>query len=137
MTSEPLIYPMAAMVVLTFAVLVRLFLLRAKLAKAGAIDLSYFQTYQTGDEPVESAKLARHFSNIFEAPTLFYVACLAAMHLEIHENLLVFLAWVYVALRVCHAYVHTGHNRLRPRIGAYFGSWIVLLCMWGRIVVGA
>lgn len=133
LTSEPLVYPMLAMVLLTFAVLLRLFLLRSRLAARGEIDLSYFQTYQSGEEPVESAKLARHFSNIFEAPTLFYVACLVGMHLEIKGNILLALAWVYVAFRLAHAYIHTGKNSLRPRIASYFGGWIVLLCMWTRI----
>ena len=128
---------MVAMVVLTFAVLVRLFVKRVSLAKAGEVDLAYFQTYQNGDEPSESAKLARHFSNIFEAPTLFYVACLAGMYLNLQETFLPILAWTYVGFRAVHAIIHTGHNRLRPRIGAYFGGWIVLLCMWGQLVVGA
>lgn len=66
LTSEPLVYPMLAMVLLTFAVLLRLFLLRSRLAKEGTIDPRYFQTYQTGEEPADSAKWARHFSNIFE-----------------------------------------------------------------------
>ena len=46
------------------------------------------------------------------------------------------LAWMYVAARVMHAYIHLGGNRLRWRIRFYFLSWIVLLTMWICLVVG-
>ena len=137
MIAEPLFYPMFAMVLLTFAVLLRVFRTRARLAKSGTIKLTYFQTYQDGSEPAESAQLARHFSNIFEAPTLFYVACVIGMHLDIRGAVLPTLAWIYFAFRLIHAYVHIGSNELRPRIFAYFGGWMTLLAMWFFLAVGS
>lgn len=47
------------------------------------------------------------------------------------------LAWLYVALRGAHTYIHTGSNELRHRIAAYFSSWAVLLLMWICIAIGA
>jgi hypothetical protein len=127
---------MFAMVLLTFFVLVRLFRTRSRFVSEGRADPTYFKTYQSGSEPEESAKLSRHFSNLFESPVLFYVACLAAMQTGQSGRFLLVLAWIYVLLRVAHAYIHTGRNKLQPRIAAYFGSWIVLLAIWIRIVVG-
>ena len=40
------------------------------------------------------------------------------------------LAWAYVLLRLIHTSIHTGANKLYPRIAAYFSSWLVLLVMW-------
>ena len=77
MEDYRLIYPMFAMVVLTFSVVIRLFRARSKFVAEGTVDVSYFKTYQDGNEPEASAKLARHFSNLYEAPVLFYVCCLA------------------------------------------------------------
>jgi len=46
------------------------------------------------------------------------------------------LAWLYVGLRIAHAWVHTGSNRLGPRVRIYGASWLVLLAMWTILVLG-
>jgi hypothetical protein len=104
--------------------------------REGEVSAYYFKTYQSGSEPEASAKLARHFVNLFEAPTLFYVACLAAMVSGQSTTLVNLLAWLYVALRSVHTYIHTGRNQLNHRFAAYFSSWAILLVMWICIVVG-
>jgi len=88
-------------------------------------------------EPDEAAKATRHFSNLFEAPVLFYVACVTAIATRQVTLLTVVLAWAYVALRVAHAYIHLGANRLRQRIPVYFASWAILLALWIMIALGA
>jgi hypothetical protein len=134
MNPQLLIYPMFAMVVLTAIVLISLFRARVRAVSTGAVSATYFRTYQDGSEPVETAKISRHFTNLFEAPVLFYVCSLAAMVVNEASLLLVALAWLYVLARAVHAYIHTGSNRLRQRIGAYFASWIVLFAMWVVLV---
>lgn len=123
------------MVILTFVVLGALFRARFKSVNEGQISASYFKTYRGEVEPDSSLKLSQHFVNIFEAPTLFYVACLAAMITG--ETAIAFhvLAWAYVILRVVQAYVHTGSNKLKQRIAAYFSSWTVLLLMWAYLAI--
>jgi hypothetical protein len=87
MDANQLIFPMFAMVLLTFSTLARLFLARNKSVAEGEVNPQYFRVYQGGAEPEASAKLARHFANLFEAPVLFYAACvLLAM-------------WVVLAMR--------------------------------------
>lgn len=136
MASSLLVYPMFAMVLLTFAVLLILFRTRVSYVRDGTIHPGYFAAYQSGSEPERSAKMSRHFSNLFEAPTLFYVACLCAMVTDQSSGGIIALAWLYVLFRVVHAYIHIGPNTLQPRIAAYFGSWIVLIALWARIVMG-
>jgi hypothetical protein len=135
MENDTLIYPMFAMVLLTFTVLIALFRSRVQSVVKGQVKASYFKVYQ-GDEPDSSLKLSRHFTNIFEAPTLFYVACLAAMLVKQNSVGFLILAWLYVALRIAHAFIHTGNNKLRPRIAVYFSSWVVLMVMWLYLLVG-
>ena len=130
-----LVYPMFAMVVLTFGVLVALFRSRAGFVRDGTLSAAYFKTYQKGVEPEASAKLARHFTNLFEAPVLFYAACLAAMVVGQTSLFVNVLAWLYVALRCAHAFIHTGANTLNHRIAAYFSSWAVLILMWASIAM--
>jgi len=131
-----LVYPMAAMVLLTFVVLIKMFRARVGAVKAGEADTGYYKTYQEGKEPREVAQLSRHVVNMFESPTLFYAACIAGMVTGQNATILVALAWVYVAMRAIHAYIHTGSNSLPPRIKIYISSWLVLLGMWGTLVAG-
>lgn len=135
MPGSSLVYPMAAMVLLTVVVLVRLFRSRVAAVRGGQMDAAYFRLYQGSDEPESTRKLSRHFTNLFEAPTLFYVACLAGMAAGVAGPVLPALAWGYVAARVAHAAVHLGGNRLRKRILAYFVSWLFLVAMWVTLVV--
>jgi hypothetical protein len=137
MNALNLIYPMFAMVLLTGTVLVILFRSRVRAVREQKVTTKYFRIYQGETEPEETAKPARHFANLFEAPTLFYAACLAAMVTAQTGAAIVALAWAYVAARLVHAYIHLGSNRLRLRIRAYFASWLVLLALWIMLVVGA
>jgi hypothetical protein len=131
-----MIYPMFAMVLLTAFVLAVLFRSRVGAVREGLLSAVYFRIYQGETEPESSAKPARHFVNLFEAPVLFYVVCLAAMITHFTGIAMQALAWIYVAARVVHAYVHLGGNRLRYRMRAYFFGWGVLLAMWIYLLVG-
>jgi hypothetical protein len=131
-----MIYPMFAMVLLTAFVLATLFRSRVGAVREGLLSAAYFRIYQGETEPESSAKPARHFVNLFEAPVLFYVVCLAAMITHFSGIAMQVLAWIYVAARVVHAYVHLGGNRLRYRMRAYFFGWGVLLAMWIYLLAG-
>ena len=130
MNPLALVYPMFCMVALTAVVLAALFRSRKRAVRSGLISVAYFRTYRGEAEPEDTVKLSRHFANIFEAPTLFYAACLGAMIMQQTAIVFHLLAWAYVGLRVAHAYIHTGSNRLRHRIPVYFSSWLVLVAMW-------
>jgi len=136
MSVFSLVYPMLAMVLLTFAVLVVLFRSRVRMVREGLAPVSYFRTFQGSVEtPEYSAKPNRHFANLFEAPTLFYAGCLAAMVTGVTGAWVVALAWAYVAMRYAHAFIHLGGNRVRYRMRAYFVSWLLLLAMWIYVAV--
>jgi len=135
MSISSLVYPMAAMVLLTVVVLVRLFRSRVAAVRDGQIEAAYFRLHQGSEEPEGTRKLSRHFTNLFEAPTLFYVVCLAGMIVGLVGPVFTILAWVYVAARAAHAFVHLGGNRLRKRILAYFVSWLALVAMWVTLVI--
>lgn len=131
-----LVYPMAAMVLLTFISLLRLLRARIRAVKTGEADAGFYKTYQEGKEPRAVAQLSRQVANLFESPTLFYAACVTGMLTGQNAMILVALAWVYVVTRLIHAYIHTGSNRLLPRMGSYIFSCLVLLGMWTTLVVG-
>ena len=133
--SNAIVYPMFAMVLLTASVLVIMFRSRVRAVRENALASSYFRVYQGGTEPDYAVKPSRHFVNLFEAPTLFYAACLAALATGTTGPAILSLAWAYFAIRVVHALVHIGRNRLRHRIRVYGASWAVLLALWICVVV--
>jgi hypothetical protein len=136
MSELSLVYPMLALVLLTVGVLIVLFRSRVRMVREGLAPVSYFRVFQGSPEPEFAAKPARHFTNLFEAPTLFYVACLTAMVTGITGTAVVALAWAYVAMRYVHAFIHLGANRVRHRMRAYFAGWLLLVAMWIYVTVG-
>jgi hypothetical protein len=136
MNDLSLVYPMTAMVMLTFTVLAVLFRSRVQAVARGEVSPSYFKTYQGEAEPAYSMQLSRQFKNIFETPTLFYAACLTAIVTGQSGLTLQLLAWTFVLLRVVHFFIHVGKNKLRPRITVFFASCVVLAVMWTTLAIG-
>lgn len=138
MTQFELIYPMAAMVLLTIIVLYRMVRGRFAAVRNGDVDARFYKTYQgENTEPRKAAQHTRHFANLFENPVLFYVACVVAMVSGLGGMPMLVLAWLFVAMRIVHAIVHLTGNRIPQRMAAYAASWVVLAAMWAWLVYGA
>ena len=134
-TNSSLIYPMFAMFLLTLIVLLRMFTLRVAALKSGQVRMSYFRVMPGEIQaPEKMLQASRHFSNIFEAPVLFYVVCILGI-LFSEGTIFSVLAWVYVFSRVFHAYIHMGKNNVMHRMRAYFLGWMALTAMWILLVV--
>ena len=130
-----IVYPMAALVLLTFLVLAVLFMRRLRSVKSDDVKISFYKIYQgENTEPRATAQASRHYVNLFEVPVLFYAACLTALATNSAGTTMVLLAWLFVAARVAHAIVHLGGNRIPPRIAAYAAGWLILLAMWAMLV---
>jgi hypothetical protein len=136
MSQFALVFPMLALVVLTFGVSVKLFRARLRSVREGHTPVSYFRVFQGSPEPEFLAKPTRHYVNLFETPVLFYAGCLAAMVAGVTGPVPVALAWGYVAARLVHAWVHLGGNRVRHRLRAFLVGWLCLLGLWISVGVG-
>jgi hypothetical protein len=80
--------------------------------------------------PQRTAQVSNAYSNQTELPTLFYTLTILAYFTHHAGTVFVVLAWVFVALRLAHAYVHVTSNIPRIR-GMLFGfGAIVLAVMW-------
>lgn len=129
-----ILYPLFAMVLLTAVALFRLGYLRYRAVAGRQVDPAYYKTYQGNAEPDSIAATSRHVVNLFETPVLFYVAVLLAYQVGSTGAGLVALAWVYVALRAAHSWIHLTSNVVAWRFKVFIMSWLTLLCMW--IVLG-
>ncbi len=131
-----IIYPMVALFLLTAIVLILMFRVRVAAVKSGQVKVGAFKVYDTA-MPEKVLQVSRHFSNLFEAPVLFYVVCILGLILNIQGIVFIVLAWLYVAARAAHAYVHIGSNKLKYRMPIYGFGWICLGVMWVMILIRA
>ena len=134
MFYRPLLIPLLALVFLTFLVWVFMYVTRLAEIKRKSIDPQSLDTRVHGQALLtDSPAQADNLKNLFELPVLFYVAVLLALVLMIQDQLLVQLAWGYVALRYVHSLVHCTYNRVMHRFIAYAASSLVLMFMWARL----
>ena len=130
--SDPsaILYPVFAMFALVLGVLARMQVVRFGAVGRGEMDGRYYRTYQGGEEPVAMRLVTRHFINLFEMPTLFYVVVVVAYVSHQVDIWMVGSAWTYVAARYAHSFVHLTSNDVMTRFRLYLGSCAVLAVMW-------
>ncbi len=130
MSRSALFFPMFAQFALTFWVAIYMYRTRVKAVKQGQMETRYFRTYNEGTPTDEVVKTGRHFTNLFEVPVLFFVACLFAIQINIDSALFLAMAWIFVAARYAQAYVHLGKNRIGPRIKTFGLGLFTMAAMW-------
>jgi hypothetical protein len=80
--------------------------------------------------PPRVLQVANAAHNQLETPVLFYVLTILAIITRHADLLFVVLAWIFVLIRLAHAYVHVTSNRISVR-GPTFGlALLVLIVMW-------
>ena len=129
MSDYSLVYPMLALVLLTFGVAVVLFRARVRSVREGRRPVSSFRVLS----PVPRNRNFCQAHPAFHQPVrgaALYAACPAAMAVGATGTPALALAWGYVVARLAHAWVHLGANRVRHRFRIYFISWIFLLALW-------
>jgi len=134
MSFNPILLPLLTMVFLTFAVWVYLYALRIPEIKRLGIDPDDLQDRAESHQLLKvSAAASNNLKNLFEVPILFYLAVMITMLLMIQDDLLVWLAWGFVILRVAHSAIHCSYNRVMHRFTVYLISCLFLMFMWIRL----
>jgi len=130
-----LVYPMFALFALTLGVGARLGYLRFTYVSRGLADPEYYKAYQ-GKEPEPVRVAARHLTNLFETPVLFYAGCLLGLVTGQGGTLPAALAWAYVAARCVHTAIHLGPNVVLRRFQVFVVSLLILAALWVTLFVG-
>ncbi len=125
-----ILYPVFAMMALTIFCMVRLGMLRRAAVIKGEVDPRFFSLFRGYEEPEKLAAYTRHISNLFETPVLFYVIIVLAFLTGQSGDLLLGLAWAFVALRFIHSYVHLTSNIVLTRFRIFVFSMFVLSALW-------
>jgi hypothetical protein len=128
-----MLYPLFAMVLVTFLVAIHLFRLRVKAVKAGEIRLSQFRL-NNSEVPDSIAQATRNYTNLFEVPVLFYTAGAIAIALGIQVPAMIITAWIFVLARITHSWIHLTSNNVIYRMRAYMLGNICVLVIWGILV---
>jgi hypothetical protein len=135
MAPARILYPMAALAGLTFAVLLLIPYARFRAGARGQVTARDFRYGESASVPGEVSLPNRNLMNLLELPVLFYVGCLAFYVTGTVDTSAVVLAWAYVALRVVHSAIHLTYNRVFHRLSAFAASNVVLVALWIRWVL--
>ena len=135
MEPAGILYPMAALAGLTFAVLLLIPYARFRAARRGRVTAADFRYGESANVPGDVSLPNRNLMNLLELPVLFYVGCLAFYVTDTVDAAAAFLAWAYVALRAVHSAIHLTYNNVFHRLSAFAASNVALLALWIRWVL--
>lgn len=125
-----LLFPLMAMVLLTFVVCFALGAARLIAIRKRMVNPKFFKVMDGYEEPAWLRQISRNYSNLFELPVLFYALVITALTLNIQNPNLTLFAWVFVVLRVVHTGIHVSYNNPLHRLMIFGLSSVVLLVMW-------
>ena len=77
-----------------------------------------------------SATAVRNLINQFELPFLFYIVCVILYMVNGVNDAIVALAWLFVASRFVHSWVHVSSNDLRKRRPLFLVGFVVNAILW-------
>jgi hypothetical protein len=85
--------------------------------------------------PPRATQIANAAHNQIETPVLFYVLTILEILTRQADVLFLVLAWIFVALRLVHAYIHVTSNNVRVRGPIFIAATLMLAIMWGVFAV--
>jgi hypothetical protein len=129
MTVQAVLLPLFVQVALTFALGFWFAALRVSAVRSGLVRPGEIALRET-NWPPRTLQVGYAYQNQLELPLLFYVLTILAFITRKADLLFVLLAWVFVVLRVGHAYIHVTSNDLRQRALLFLSGALVLALMW-------
>ena len=129
MMVQAILIPLFVQVALTFAIGFWMAAGRVRAIRSGEVrhrDIALREP----NWPPRLMQLQNAYLNQMEMPLLFYVLVVLLLFTKNADLVFVLLAWVYVALRLLHAYVFVTTNHVPHRGPLFIASVIVLFVMW-------
>ncbi|HKZ74758.1 MAG TPA: MAPEG family protein [Steroidobacteraceae bacterium] len=134
-TQLSIFWPMCAQVLLTAIVWAWMYVDRIGEMRSKRIAPQSLPTAREAAQILERTAAADNFRNLFEVPVLFYVLCLALAVAGLVTPFQLGLAWLFVALRALHTFIHITYNRVSHRFTAHLVSTLCVLFMWGVFAI--
>jgi hypothetical protein len=133
MAAKAILYPMLAIVALTFVVAVTMFRRRVTEMRARRVHPQMLASSAQIASALDDARAADNFRNLLEAPVLFYAAALTIYAAQLTSVPYVALAWAFVATRIAHSAIHCTYNRVMHRFFAFASGLLVLSAIFALI----
>jgi hypothetical protein len=121
--------PLFVEVVLTFGLMLWMGATRVSLIRSGQVKPEDIALRQP-NWPKQALQVQNAAANQFELPVLFYVLTILSIITRDADHVFVILAWVFVLLRLVHAFIHVTSNTVRLRGLAFMSGAAVLMVMW-------
>jgi hypothetical protein len=80
--------------------------------------------------PDKTAQIGNAFNNQFQLPLLFFVLVIFTLMTGKQDYIFVACEWLFVLLRIGHAFIHVTSNNVIHRFQLYLAGAIVLMLMW-------
>lgn len=129
MTIQMVLLPVFVQVALTFALLFWMASARTSSVKRGETKVRDIALGQSA-WPAKATQISNCYDSQFQLPLLFYVVVILAWITRTADVIFVVLEWLFVLLRLSHAYVHTTSNHVPTRFKVFAAGMFVLLLMW-------
>lgn len=129
MSIFAVLLPVFVQVGLTFALLLWLGRSRVATLKAGEVKMGDIALGER-NWPKRLLQIQNAYQNQFELPVLFYALVVLALMTRKADLIFVVLAWMFVASRLVHAYIHTTSNKVIRRFQAFVAGFLILAVMW-------
>lgn len=114
MNQALILWPLLVQVLLVLVLFIRLGTVKDRARAAGAIDP--LATALDNDAwPNDVRQVANNMRNQFQVPVIFFVLVLALFALGAVDLIALVVAWLFVALRIVHSYIHIGSNYVPNR----------------------
>ena len=125
-----MIYPMFAMILLTFCYVFYTAYCRVSMSMRGEVNPRYFKTMSGYEVPEKIQVTTRHFANLLETPPLFYIAGALIIALGIDSGIAETICWVYLTARLAHMFVHNSYNHPVHRMICFMLGLFCILALW-------
>jgi hypothetical protein len=129
MSLRLVIAPLFVHVALTFVIALGMFLHRRRALVDKKVKFKDIALREQ-NWPVRATQFANAYLNQFELPVLFYVLTVLVLFTRQADLFFVLMSWVFVVLRILHAYIHLTDNRVARRGMTFGAAAIVLMAMW-------
>src|ERR1041385_3507899 len=129
MTVQMVLLPVFVQVALTLGLLIWMARTRTASVARGETKIRDIALGQS-NWPDQPTQISNCFNSQFQLPLLFYVVVILAWVTRQADVIFVVLEWLFVLLRIGHAYVHTTSNHVPTRFRVFAVGMFVLLIMW-------
>jgi hypothetical protein len=129
MSIPTVLLPVFVLVAMTFALNVWMGWSRTNSVRRGEVKIHDIALGERNWSK-QTQQINNAFHNQFELPVLFYVLVILAIITRQADLLLLLLSWIFVALRVFHAYIMVTTNYVPRRAQVHFAALLILVLMW-------